>query len=56
MTDETKMFDEYSLLADIIEKWGEYGAHAEICRWMIEEIYRLQAEVERLELIKDPPF
>ena len=39
-------FDEQSLLADISATWGEHGAHAEVCRWMIAEIGRLRSELE----------
>lgn len=42
-------FTEQSLLADVVEKWGPYGAHAELCRWMIEEIIRLRGQVGRLQ-------
>lgn len=52
----SSMFDEYSLLADVIEKWGEHGAHADLLRWMIDEIDRLRKEVDRLEQLKEPPF
>jgi hypothetical protein len=31
-------FNEDSLLQDIIGKWGEHGAHADLCRFMISEI------------------
>ena len=31
-------FNEDSLLQDLIDKWGEHGAHADLCRFMILEI------------------
>lgn len=45
----SERFDEQSLLAAIIERWGEHGAHADVCRFMIHEIYTLRAENERLQ-------
>lgn len=42
----TPPFNEYTLLADITDKWGHYGAHADCCRWMIDEICRLRAATE----------
>lgn len=37
------MFTEHTLLADIIAKWGDYGAHADVFRSMLAEIERLRA-------------
>lgn len=42
---EVVKFDESSLRADIVEKWGEHGAHAEVFDIMLAEIERLRAEV-----------
>jgi len=41
-------FNEETLLNDIIDRWGEYGAHAELCRWMIDEIRSLREERQHL--------
>jgi predicted metal-binding protein len=35
------MFNEQTLLNDVEEKWGEYGAHAEVVRWMMNRIHEL---------------
>jgi hypothetical protein len=41
-------FNERSLLSDVIEKWGAYGAHADVVRWMIQEIERLRTAGDAL--------
>jgi hypothetical protein len=41
-------FDEQALLAAIVEKWGTHGAHAAVCRYMVDEIASLRAENARL--------
>ena len=43
MTDGT--FNEQTLYDSIVEKWGEYGAHADVFRMMLAEIERLRAEL-----------
>lgn len=47
-------FDENALVADIVDKWGEHGAHAELCRWMIAEIHTLRSERERWRSAVEP--
>ena len=42
------MFTEHTLLADIIAKWGDYGAHADVFRSMLAEIERLRAAGDAL--------
>lgn len=34
-------FTEQHLLADVCATWGEFGAHADLTRWMIAEVRRL---------------
>jgi len=46
-------FDENSLLEDVISKWGAYGAHADIVKFMISEIYSLREKLEALESEKE---
>lgn len=41
-------FNEQSLLADIIKQWGEHGAHAEVCTFMINEITNLRTMIQNL--------
>lgn len=37
-------FDETTLLADVIETWGEYGAHADVLRHLIKTVHATKAE------------
>lgn len=46
-------FDENTLLDDVISKWGEYGAHADLVKWMISEIYSLREKLTALESEKE---
>lgn len=48
-----EIFNEYSLLEDVISKWGEYGAHADLVKFMINEIRSLRQKVTDLESEKD---
>lgn len=43
-------FNEETLLSDVIAKWGAFGAHADLTRWMIAEIERLRATVQDLRM------
>lgn len=36
------MFDEQALLADVVGVWGNYGAHADLVKYMIREITNLR--------------
>lgn len=42
-------FNEESLLKDICDKWGAHGAHAYLCRWLINEVDKLRGEVFSLQ-------
>jgi len=42
------LFNEEALLAEIIQQWGEYGAHAEVCTFMINEIKNLRTIIQNL--------
>lgn len=46
-------FDEYALLEDVSHKWGPYGAHADLVKFMISEIYSLREKLEALESEKE---
>ena len=39
------VFNEETLRAEIVSKWGEYGAHTEVFDFMVAEIKRLQSVV-----------
>lgn len=42
-------FNEESLLRDVCDEWGAHGAHAHICRWLINEVDKLRGEVFALQ-------
>jgi hypothetical protein len=42
------MFNELTLLADVVERWGQYGAHAEVLAELIAENERLRAAGDAL--------
>lgn len=44
-------FNEETLLADIAEKWGKYGAHYDMVRWLIKEVTILRDAVDKLNLV-----
>lgn len=42
------MFDEQTLLGEIINVWGPHGAHADLFKWMIQEITDLRIAGDEL--------
>jgi len=46
-------FDEHDLLDDVSHKWGPYGAHADLVKFMISEIYFLREKIKDLESEKE---
>ena len=47
MTTDSR-FTEHSLYNEIVDKWGEHGAHAEVFRMMLKKIEDLTEQVEIL--------
>lgn len=43
-----EIFNEQSLLSDIIKQWGEHGAHAEVCRYLINELNNNRTMIQNL--------
>ncbi len=50
---DDEVFDEEALLSAVVAKWGPFGAHADLTRWMIAEIGHLRAELETARQERD---
>lgn len=46
-------FTEISLLNDIIRVWGAHGAHAEVLKYMIKEIYTLREQLRSIQIERE---
>lgn len=53
MPESNAVFNEQSLYNDIVEKWGEYGAHADVYRTILKILNNYKACIDQVKTLND---
>ena len=53
MPESNSVFNEQSLYNDIVEKWGEYGAHADVYRTILKILNNYKECVDQVRSLND---